>query len=78
MLDYSASDIITSHEILVKVNDKLKTSYLKGVVYYRGYHFALRFIFESETAWYHDGIITGRILYEDKKIELILDTDIRR
>ena len=78
VLEYSASDIITSHEILVKVNDEVKTLYLKGVVYYGGYHFASRFISESGTAWYHDGITTGGILYEDKKIELISDTDMRR
>ena len=78
VLEYSASDIITSHEILVKVNDELKTLHLKGVVYYGGYHFAYRLISESGTAWYHDGITTGGILYEDKKIESISDMDMRR
>ena len=78
MLEYSASDIITNHEILVKVNDEVKTLYLKGVMYYGGYHFASRFISESGTAQYHNEITTGGILYEDKEIELISDTDMRR
>ena len=78
VLDYSASNIITSHEICVKVNDELKTLHLKGIVYYGGYHFASRFISESGTAWYHDGITTGGILHKDKDIKSISDVDMRR
>ena len=44
--------------------------------YSKGYHFASRFISESETTWYHNEIITDRILYKNKNIELISDVDI--
>jgi len=78
VLEYSTSNIVTSHEIWVKVNDELKALHLRGIVYYGGYHFTSRFISECGTAWYHDGITTGGVLHRDRDIKSILDVDMRR
>jgi hypothetical protein len=78
VLEYPTYDIITSHTITIDVNKKPITLYLKGVVYAGGYHFTSRFISESGTMWYHDGMTFGRMCEKNGDIDLISDIDIRR
>ena len=44
-------------------------------MYYGGYHFTFRFIPESGTAWHHDGITTGGILYVNDSLNYVIHVD---
>ena len=46
--------------VITTVNGISTTYKLRGVMYYSDNHFTSRFISETGSVWYHDGIFTGR------------------
>ncbi|KAJ6600046.1 hypothetical protein DFH09DRAFT_902004 [Mycena vulgaris] len=52
----------SSAGVMVKLN-------LRGIIYRRQNHFTCRFIDSSGTAWFHNGISTGRACIQDASFE---------
>ncbi|KAJ7642476.1 hypothetical protein DFH06DRAFT_959883, partial [Mycena polygramma] len=55
-----------------------RTLKLRGIVYGGGGHFTCRFVSNSGTVWYHDGITTGRRCIEEGRLEDIVPADLMR
>jgi hypothetical protein len=59
--DLSQHQTFPSDKIVVTTTDGQRTMYrLRGVMYHLEDHFTLRFITESGSVWYHDGMSTGQ------------------
>jgi DNA-directed RNA polymerase subunit M/transcription elongation factor TFIIS len=73
VFEYPNSNINTSHEIRVEVNNQTAVLHLRGIVYHGENHFTSRVISPEGKIWYHDGITTGSTC--DSDIDLKNTTD---
>jgi len=56
--------------VLTTINEELITYKLRGVIYYSTDHFTSRFITETGSVWYHDGLSTGQRMVYDGNVSL--------
>jgi len=65
VLEYSCTNITSSHRIKIKIEDEYRVLSLRGVIYHGNNHFCSRIISADGTIWYNDGIATGNNSIED-------------
>ena len=65
VLEYPHTNIKSSHEIKIKIQDEYKVLSLRGIIYHGNNHFCSRIISVDGTIWYNDGITTGNNSIED-------------
>ena len=70
------SNIEMSKYIKISTNGRRKKIYLKGIVYYGGFHFVSRIVGEDGTVWFHDGQMGRECIYE-KLLEEFSNTDLK-
>ncbi len=71
VFEYPDLNIKTSHKIKIKVNEELKTLYLRGIVYFDSYHFISYIISLEGNIWYHDGMIIKRNCVDEGHLKLM-------
>jgi len=69
-------NIEMSKYIKITTNDMSRKFYLKGIVYYGGFHFVSRIIRKDDTVWFHDGQMGRECIY-DKKLEDLSNSDLK-
>ena len=64
-LDFSSKQIEIDHMFHLSINNEECTYRLRGIVYYRDFHFTAHVIPNNGMIWFHDGIATrNMLLYE--------------
>lgn len=61
-LDVSRCGLLLDHLLLVRIGDRQAAYKLRGVIYHGDNHFSARFITSGGHVWFHDGILTGRVM----------------
>ena len=57
-----------SRTIKVRGTDRVNKYYLKGIIYYGGFHFTACIIQQDNTVWFHDGQL-GRYCNLERSIQ---------
>jgi len=58
VLEYPNTNINTSHEVRLVIDDETTVLHLRGIVYHGENHFTSRIISPEGNTWYHDGMTT--------------------
>ena len=69
-------NIEISKYIKITTNDRSMKLYLKGIVYFGGFHFVSRIIRKDDTVWFHDGQMGSECIY-DKRLEDFSNSDLK-
>ena len=76
-LDVSnAPEINLDHSFHIPINGIATMYKLRGITYYRQYHFTARVIQNNGFVWYHDGLATGRNLEYEGTLGNLLDNNL--
>jgi hypothetical protein len=77
VLEYPNTNINTSHEIRLVVNNETAVLHLRGIVYHGENHFTSRIISPEGAMWYHDGITTGSTCATDIGLSASIDANLK-
>jgi hypothetical protein len=77
IMEYPDLNIKTSHKLTFKTEESHVTLYLRGIVYYGGYHFTSRIFSCDGDISYHDGMTTGSHCIDDGHLNIISDDSLQ-
>jgi len=58
-LDIYKCNIRISDKIVIRKDNKSKVLYLRGIIYFGGFHFTSCIISLDQMVWYYDGMTSG-------------------
>jgi len=64
-LEYPHTNIKSSHEIKINIQNEYKVLSLRGIIYHVNNHCCSRIISPDGIIWYNDGITTGKNSVKD-------------
>ena len=75
LLVFRSHNIGIDKFIKIKLDNKLKKFYLKGIVYQRGFHLVLYIVGKDHTVWFHDEL--GKHYIYEKRLEEFSSFDLQ-
>jgi len=76
MCALNRSEMKLSKKMKIAVGSSDKTYYIRGIIYFGGFHFTSRIVTHDGFVWFHDGIATGHHSQVDGRLSDISNSDL--